>query len=155
MASFLLQEWATALNNVLQGLRLMPHRTRWERAADLQDVADLLLHIVRQMKRARLEFLARALTTRQFQALWRHKQEEVKRLLCTTALRQRLQRSILAERVLQLLADWEHYVDSTALRPLQGAELRGVEHRLEDLADALAIYACAENEQWSDTQPSL
>jgi hypothetical protein len=155
MSSFSLRKWAAVLGNALQELKFMPHRARLERAADLQELAGLLFHIERQTKQARIKYLRQAMTKGQLQAFWRHKLEEIQHLLREAALPSRLPRSLLAERVLRALEDWQHGTHAACQRSLQSTDLRNLERRLEDLADALVAYAIAEREQWCDTQPSL
>lgn len=154
MASFFLQKWATVLGNAVQSLKFMPHRARMQPVADLEELADLLSHIERQMNRARLAHLGHRMSLAQFLALWRHKLQEIDLLLRKAALPGRLQRSLLAERVRRTLNDWEQAVLVAWSRSPQPAQLRELQHRLEDLVDALLIYARAKHEQWSDTQPT-
>lgn len=153
MVNFSLRRCAALLGSVFQGRQFMPHRARAQRAADLRELAETLLHVERQTRRARLEYLGRGMTPEQLHSVWRHRLEEVQALLHKAALPGRLQQSLLAERVRRALAQWEHTAHAACRRSLHGTELRSLEHRLEDLADALLVYAIAEGEQWCDTQP--
>jgi hypothetical protein len=155
MANVSLRKWATVVRNAFQELKFMPPQVRPQPVVDPQHLADVLLHIGQQLSRVRIEYIARAISDEQLQALSRHKLKEAARLLRKAALPDHLPRSMLAECVLRALEDWEHAARAAWERSLQVADLRGLEHRLETLADALVAYAVARNEQWCDTQPSL